>query len=52
MAGIAGLTRKLAVYLPEESLKDIDAAYRYSEKAHFGQLRASAGACVHGINHY
>jgi histidyl-tRNA synthetase len=41
MAGIAGLTRKLAVYLPEESLKDIDAAYRYSEKAHFGQLRAS-----------
>ena len=41
MSGVAALQRKLSAYLPEDSLRDIDKAYRYSSNAHLGQVRAS-----------
>ena len=41
MTSIVALQRKIGAYLSSEQLQGIEEAYRYSENAHFGQVRAS-----------
>src|SRR5690348_10392135 len=41
VASLAGLTRLVGTYLPEEDLRRIRDAYRFSDAAHLGQFRTS-----------
>ncbi len=41
VASLAGLTRLVGTYLPEDDLRRIREAYRFSDAAHLGQFRTS-----------